>query len=215
MHDENAADPELMAAQEKITQPRFGVLFDQTVQIDIVLHGELAALQSCHEFAAEAWDGAFDVFVAEGDVQFSRTTHEIGEMGHDLQFLVAVGVGRPALQVRLRYHSTDQPVRQLSGGNQQKVVIGRWLLREPAILLLDEPTRGIDVAARLAIYHLIDDMAGRGKAILVASSEVEELMLRQYKAVPSRLRPKDRMVAHTGYLIFARALVPLKDDNEH
>ena len=68
-------------------------------------------------------------------------------------------------------------MRELSGGNQQKVVIGRWLLREPEVFLFDEPTRGIDVAAKFAIYHLIDDLAARGKGIVVASSEVEELML--------------------------------------
>ena len=56
-------------------------------------------------------------------------------------------------------------------------MIGRWLLREPEIFLFDEPTRGIDVAAKFAIYHLIDDLAARGKGIVVASSEVEELML--------------------------------------
>jgi ribose transport system ATP-binding protein len=71
----------------------------------------------------------------------------------------------------------EQTVWELSGGNQQKVMIGRWLLREPEIMLFDEPTRGIDVAAKFAIYHLIDDLADRGKGIVVVSSEVEELML--------------------------------------
>jgi ribose transport system ATP-binding protein len=79
--------------------------------------------------------------------------------------------------VQLRCRSAEQPVQQLSGGNQQKVVIGRWLLREPEVFLFDEPTRGIDVAAKFSIYHLIDDLAARGKGIVVASSEVEELML--------------------------------------
>ena len=58
---------------------------------------------------------------------------------------------------------TEQPVGQLSGGNQQKVVIGRWLFREPEVFLFDEPTRGIDVAAKFAIYHLIDDLAAPGQ----------------------------------------------------
>jgi ribose transport system ATP-binding protein len=82
-----------------------------------------------------------------------------------------------ARQVDLRARSTEQPVSQLSGGNQQKVVVGRWLLREPRIYLCDEPTRGIDVAAKFAIYRLIDDLAGRGKGVVVVSSELEELML--------------------------------------
>ena len=80
-------------------------------------------------------------------------------------------------QIELRCHSLEQPIGQLSGGNQQKVLLGRWLLREPDVMLLDEPTRGIDVAAKFAIYRLIDEFAGRGKGIVVVSSEVEELML--------------------------------------
>ena len=80
-------------------------------------------------------------------------------------------------QVELRCHSLEQPIGQLSGGNQQKVLLGRWLLREPEVMLLDEPTRGIDVAAKFTIYRLIDDLAGRGKGVVVVSSEVEELML--------------------------------------
>ena len=57
------------------------------------------------------------------------------------------------------------------------MLIGRWLLRDPAVLLLDEPTRGIDVAAKFAVYHLIDDLADRGVGVVVVSSEIEELML--------------------------------------
>jgi ribose transport system ATP-binding protein len=80
-------------------------------------------------------------------------------------------------RVRLRCHSLEQPTRELSGGNQQKVLMGRWLFREPQVLLLDEPTRGVDVAAKFVIYHLIDDLAGQGKGVLVVSSELDELML--------------------------------------
>ena len=80
-------------------------------------------------------------------------------------------------RVQLRCRSYEQPVGQLSGGNQQKVLMGRWLFREPDVLLLDEPTRGIDVAAKFAVYHLIDDLALKGKGLVVVSSEVEELML--------------------------------------
>jgi ribose transport system ATP-binding protein len=77
------------------------------------------------------------------------------------------------LQTRLR---DDQPVRTLSGGNQQKVVLARWLLAEPRVLILDEPTRGIDVGAKFDIYQLILDLADAGAGVLVISSELEELM---------------------------------------
>jgi ABC-type sugar transport system ATPase subunit len=65
---------------------------------------------------------------------------------------------------------------QLSGGNQQKVVLGRWLLTEPDILLLDEPTRGIDVGAKAQIYSLINSLASEGKGIILISSELSELL---------------------------------------
>jgi ribose transport system ATP-binding protein len=76
----------------------------------------------------------------------------------------------------VRPPGVDRAVRTLSGGNQQKVVLARWLLRECRVLLLDEPTRGVDVGARSEIYELIRDLAGRGVAVVVVSSEVEEVL---------------------------------------
>lgn len=82
-----------------------------------------------------------------------------------------------AERVQLAYASTEQPAGQLSGGNQQKVLVGRWLLRGPRVMLFDEPTRGVDVAAKFALYGLIDEIAAKGAGVVVVSSEVEELML--------------------------------------
>ena len=67
-------------------------------------------------------------------------------------------------------------ISSLSGGNQQKVVLAKWLLAEPQIIILDEPTRGIDVGAKRDIYLLIGELAKAGKAILMISSEIPELM---------------------------------------
>ena len=72
--------------------------------------------------------------------------------------------------------SQETKIRSLSGGNQQKVIIGRWLLTEPEVLLLDEPTRGIDVGAKYEIYQLILDLANQGKTVLMVSSEMPELL---------------------------------------
>lgn len=72
--------------------------------------------------------------------------------------------------------SQDTKIRSLSGGNQQKVIIGRWLLTDPDVLLLDEPTRGIDVGAKYDIYQLIIDLANKGKTVLMVSSEMPELL---------------------------------------
>jgi ribose transport system ATP-binding protein len=82
---------------------------------------------------------------------------------------------RQASAVAVRCRDVEQPVSQLSGGNQQKVVIARWLYRDPEILIFDEPTRGIDVGAKFEIYALLDGLAARGKAILVVSSDLKEL----------------------------------------
>lgn len=70
----------------------------------------------------------------------------------------------------------ETKIRALSGGNQQKVILGRWLLTEPEVLLLDEPTRGIDVGAKYEIYQLILDLANKGKVVIMVSSEMPELL---------------------------------------
>ena len=78
--------------------------------------------------------------------------------------------------MRTKTPSQETQIRSLSGGNQQKVIIGRWLLTEPEVLLLDEPTRGIDVGAKYEIYQLILDLANKGKTVLMVSSEMPELL---------------------------------------
>jgi ABC-type sugar transport system ATPase subunit len=83
---------------------------------------------------------------------------------------------RFAKDLSIRGAMVSDPVSRLSGGNQQKVVLAKSLAREPSILLLDEPTRGIDVGAKSEIYRLIDDLAKEGKAILLISSELEEVL---------------------------------------
>ena len=79
-------------------------------------------------------------------------------------------------KLRIKTPSADQVVRFLSGGNQQKVVLGKWLVLGPQLLLLDEPTRGIDVGAKEEIYRLMEELAEQGMAILFASSEMEEIL---------------------------------------
>ncbi len=79
-------------------------------------------------------------------------------------------------RLRVRTPGLDQLVAKLSGGNQQKIVLGRWLARRPRVLILDEPTRGIDVGAKAEIYRLIAGLAEQGMAVLVISSEMPELL---------------------------------------
>jgi methyl-galactoside transport system ATP-binding protein len=79
-------------------------------------------------------------------------------------------------RLRVRTPSLQTPMTNLSGGNQQKVLLGRWLLWEPEILILDEPTRGIDVGAKFDIYTIINELAAQGKGIIMISSELPELI---------------------------------------
>jgi ribose transport system ATP-binding protein len=79
-------------------------------------------------------------------------------------------------RLRVRTPSLRQPVGLLSGGNQQKVVLGKWLARQPRVLILDEPTRGIDVGAKSEIYALMDQLAAQGVALLMISSDLEEIL---------------------------------------
>lgn len=78
--------------------------------------------------------------------------------------------------LNIRTPSLSQPVRLLSGGNQQKIIIGKWLFRQPKIMFFDEPTRGIDVGAKLAIYRVMDELAAKGIGIVLISSELPEIL---------------------------------------
>jgi ribose transport system ATP-binding protein len=84
--------------------------------------------------------------------------------------------GSVCQRLDVRCASLEQEVSELSGGNQQKVVIGRWLARNSSVMLFDEPTRGIDVAAKDMVYQLLRDLAADGKAVVFVSSELTELM---------------------------------------
>ncbi|MBC6470081.1 sugar ABC transporter ATP-binding protein [Actinomadura alba] len=87
-----------------------------------------------------------------------------------------IAVGDVLERVRLRARGHDQPVRYLSGGNQQKVVIAKWLGMRPKVLIFDEPTRGVDVGAKAAIHDLVRELARDGMAVLIISSELPELI---------------------------------------
>ncbi len=79
-------------------------------------------------------------------------------------------------KLRIRIATIRQPIGELSGGNQQKAILARWLLTDPAILILDEPTRGIDVGVKAEFYEMIGELAASGRAILLISSELPELL---------------------------------------
>jgi ABC-type sugar transport system ATPase subunit len=104
----------------------------------------------------------------------------------NLQELSCLGVMRSQLerdefakhiqQLKIKVSDQEQVTRNLSGGNQQKVVLAKWLQRNAEVLIFDEPTRGIDVGAKYEIYLLINELARQGKAILMISSELPEVL---------------------------------------
>lgn len=81
-----------------------------------------------------------------------------------------------AEKLRVRMANIDQPIRDLSGGNQQKAVFGKWVLAGSTVLLLDEPTRGVDVGAKVEIYNIINDVTANGGAVLMVSSDLPEVL---------------------------------------
>lgn len=85
-------------------------------------------------------------------------------------------VGKLFSRMRVKTPTLETPIQSLSGGNQQKVILSKWMMRDPEVCILDEPTRGIDVGAKYEIYRLMSDMAKEGKGIIMVSSELPELI---------------------------------------
>jgi putative multiple sugar transport system ATP-binding protein len=96
-----------------------------------------------------------------------------GVIDAEREFAVA---GEYRRKLSIRCAGVAQPVVNLSGGNQQKVVLAKWLFAEPEVLILDEPTRGIDVGAKFEIYTLMTELAAAGKCVVMISSEMPELL---------------------------------------
>jgi ribose transport system ATP-binding protein len=86
----------------------------------------------------------------------------------------------------IRCSGPNQKVSELSGGNQQKVLLARWLAMNPRLLILDEPTRGIDVGTKQQIYHIVAALAAEGKSIIVISSELQEVIGLSHRVVVMR-----------------------------
>ena len=118
-----------------------------------------------------------DATVAENLALAALPDFAAAPFGHIDRAQLAVAIQSMGGRVRLKASNMDSaPVRRLSGGNQQKVVIGRWLLSRPKLFILDEPTRGIDVGAKEDIYRMFAGLSAAGVALLIVSSELEELL---------------------------------------
>ena len=96
-----------------------------------------------------------------------------GSIDHDKEYAVAEDYRK---KLRTKCSGIEQNVGNLSGGNQQKVLLAKWMFTDPDILILDEPTRGIDVGAKYEIYCIINDLVAQGKSVIMISSELPEIL---------------------------------------
>jgi len=152
---------------------------------EIILHGKSLANHDAHEainngFALVTEERRATGIYSNLDITFNSLVANVDQyknkmgllsnkkMKSDTQWVI------DSMSVKTPSHETN--IGSLSGGNQQKVIIGRWLLTDPEILMLDEPTRGIDVGAKFEIYQLILNLANKDKGIMIISSEMPELL---------------------------------------
>jgi inositol transport system ATP-binding protein len=170
------------AGRTEIARVIFGL--DQPDSGEIYLNGKLLAVNSPHKaiksgigYVSEDRKGLG--FIPELSVKANLTLsslpdHKNGVFINDSSEHGATG--RMVSDLRIKSSGINQKVGRLSGGNQQKVVIGKVLLASPQIIILDEPTRGVDVGAKFEIYKLINSMASNGMAIIMISSELPEIL---------------------------------------
>ncbi|UAN25398.1 sugar ABC transporter ATP-binding protein [Serratia ureilytica] len=120
--------------------------------------------------------GLFLVLSVVENMSIVNLSEYIGKNGFVSHVQMAKDCMAQIKKLNIKTPTMDQIINNLSGGNQQKVLIARWLLAQPKILILDEPTRGIDVGAKAEIYRLISELANRGVAIILVSSELPEIL---------------------------------------
>lgn len=170
------------AGRSELLETMFGV---RTVATgEMIYNGKKLRFNS----SRDAMDHAFAFVTEERKLNgmFGKANIEFNTVITNLESYKSGGVlsnqkmreaaNREIKQMRTKCVSAEELITALSGGNQQKVIIGKWMEREPEIFLLDEPTRGIDVGAKYEIYQLIIQMAKEGKTIIVVSSEMPEIL---------------------------------------
>ena len=171
------------AGRTELLQTIFG-LYPKTSTGEIEVEGQRVAIQSPQDAIAAGLALAPEDRKAEGVVLGLSVAHnttlsclpKIERLGLLQPKLERELVGNYVNRLRVKTPSLDQALVNLSGGNQQKVVLAKWLATEPKVLLLDEPTRGIDINAKKEIYTLIDELAQSGLGVVMVSSELPEIL---------------------------------------
>lgn len=172
------------AGRTELAMSIFGRSYGRFISGDLYIEGEKVEVKDPSHAIAKGLAYASEDRKGKGLNLIDDIRHNVSTAG--LKKLVKGGLvdSNEELHVAEKYRdsmnirssSVMQNVAALSGGNQQKVVLSKWLYSDPEILILDEPTRGIDVGAKYEIYTLINDMVAAGKAVIVISSELEEVM---------------------------------------
>src|SRR5690606_5108628 len=151
----------------------------------VTLHGDTLAIQSPRDAIAAGLAYLSEDRKAQGlavkmPVDANMTLANMGEVSSRFGLIDFAKHARVANEyvdlLNVRTPSIKQPVRLLSGGNQQKIIIGKWLFRKPKVMFFDEPTRGIDVGAKFAIYQIMDELAAQGIGVVLISSELPEIL---------------------------------------
>ena len=173
------------AGRTELAMSLFGRSYGQKIIGDIFIKGEKVDLKDVrtaikHRMAYVSEDRKTYGLVLIDSIKFNMTLSALreffskrGVVDHNLE---KVRSEEYRTKINVKTNTIDQTVGSLSGGNQQKVVLAKWMLTEPDVLILDEPTRGIDVGAKYEIYCVINELAKAGKAVIVISSEMPEII---------------------------------------
>ncbi|MDR7151648.1 putative multiple sugar transport system ATP-binding protein [Hydrogenophaga palleronii] len=172
------------AGRTELAMSIFGRSWGQRISGEVLLHGtpiDVSTVEKAvrHGLAYVTEDRKGNGLVLSEDIQFNVSLANLAGVSS----ATVIDSGREhrvaedyRAKLRIRCSGVDQKTLNLSGGNQQKVVLGKWLFTRPEVLILDEPTRGIDVGAKYEIYTLIAQLAAEGKCVIVISSEMPELL---------------------------------------
>ena len=172
------------AGRTELAMSIFGRSWGERISGQVLLHGspiDVSTVEKAvaHGLAYVTEDRKGNGLVLSEDIQFNVSLANLG--GVSTATVIDGGQEHRVAQdyrekLRIRCSGVDQKTLNLSGGNQQKVVLSKWLFTNPEVLILDEPTRGIDVGAKYEIYTLIAQLAAEGKCVIVISSEMPELL---------------------------------------
>jgi len=172
------------AGRTEFAMSVFGRSYGQKISGEVLLNGKLADVSTVERAIRAGLAYVTEDRKQLGLVLINNVMHNITLANHkgiSKNFIIDEHAERKAAneyrqKLRIRTPSIYQDAVNLSGGNQQKVVLAKWLFANPEVLILDEPTRGIDVGAKYEIYTIVNDLVAAGKAVIFISSEMPELL---------------------------------------